>query len=114
MSSAKLESRLSYDLLEKVKIIHASHIRMLCYLLKLMEKKGNPYTVLMLSVDTEDKSSIMKFEKAIKEHINPHDVNVKYTACSNVVALYERTPEDTQKFIDAVKETCGDVITETI
>lgn len=106
-SSSALENRLSSDLLENVSILNPSHIRMLCYILKLMEKKEMEYRVLMFDAGDVDSGRIKRLEDAIKEQIRGHDINVKYTDSSNVAAFFDRTREETDRIIDRIKENCG-------
>ena len=109
LESALLENRLHDDLLNGIKIIHPSHVRMLCYIIKLMEKKGKIFQVLFIGPRDADKlsdsdlaSARKKISSAVNDNINNHDVNIRYSEELNVVALYERSDEDIQRFKDAL------------
>ncbi len=53
-NSALLESRLQKDLLAKMDIVNPAHVRMLCYIMKLMEKQGKDYSVLFMGFDADN------------------------------------------------------------
>ncbi len=113
-ASSVLENRLSKDLLAGVKVSSPSHVRMLCYILKLMEKKDTGYSVLLIDLGEEEGYSVTKFRNAIKDQINPHDVFIKYTAESCIVALYGRSKEETDRFMSSVKEAYTDITVENM
>ena len=113
-SSALLEDKLQSDLQNGVRIIHASHVRMLCYIIKLMENNGANFSVLMFTAASDDRASVGKLERAIKGLVSRHDVNIKYTADSNIVALYGRSENETEEFISSVSGKCPDAKINTI
>ena len=99
--SAKLENKLHQDLLANVEVSHPSHVRMICYVMKLMEKKGKLYKVLFFEA-----SDLDNLEKSLASHIKNHDINIGYTAASKVVALFDRSDEEIESFTDSVKTDC--------
>ncbi len=92
--SALLEKKLQADLLNGVKISFPSHVRMLCYLMKLMEKKGKAYRVLFVRTGTGNKNTFPG------QLLSDHDVNIQYQAGVNVIAFYDR---DETEFLTITK-----------
>ncbi|MCR5830917.1 MAG: HD-GYP domain-containing protein [Lachnospiraceae bacterium] len=116
--SALLESRLQSDLLEGAKIVHPSHIRMLCYILKLMEKKGEDYQVVFVGpsddtmTGTELSSFIKKISNTVSSRVGGHDLTLRYTDRLSIAALYNRTAEEAQAFAADLVENCPGISTE--
>ena len=110
LESAKLEGRLQNDLLAGEKIIHPSHVRMLCYMIKLMERKDKQYTVMFIGVDDDPQksenevaSARRKIASVVAESITAHDINIRYNERLNVVALFDRTDEESGAFVDMIR-----------
>ena len=110
LESAKLEGRLQNDLLAGEKIIHPSHVRMLCYMIKLMERKDKQYTVMFIGVDDDPQksenevaSARRKIASVVAESITAHDINIRYNERLNVVALFDRTDEESEAFVDLIR-----------
>lgn len=110
LESAKLEGRLQNDLLAGEKIIHPSHVRMLCYMIKLMERKDKQYTVMFVGVDDDPQksenevaSARRKIASVVAESITAHDINIRYNERLNVVALFDRTDEESEEFVDMIR-----------
>lgn len=98
--SSVLENRLQKDLLNGVDILNPTHVRMLCYIIKLMENKNEKVNVLLLDnkIDNE----------VIKDILRRHDVNIEYTKDNHVVAFMKRSDME----INAILETLGAHATE--
>jgi hypothetical protein len=116
LHSARLEDRLQKDTREGQKIIHPSHVRMLCYIIKLMEKKGKDYAVLFIGPENFDEltdkqlsSARRNLAGAINAIIRNHDVNIRYDERYNIVALYDVSDLARGYFIDSVKKKCPDI-----
>jgi len=107
MQSAVLESKLQHDLLDGTEIPNPAHIRMLCYVMKLMEKKGKEYEVLFAGIDSEESDESNEtwtwLKKSISEHTDPHDINIAYTEFTNVIALYDRTESQVDEYISMLR-----------
>ena len=106
-TSAILEHRLQQDIKDGVKINHASHVRMLCYIIKLMENKGKDYRILF--VDTEDETAKKKLREALKRDIGHDDISILYTRTTWVVALFDRTDRQMDEFIRKLTGECSGV-----
>lgn len=107
MKSAVLESKLQHDLLDGAEISNPAHVRMLCYVMKLMEKKGQEYEVLFAGMESEEAKgpaeTWTRIRKSISEHTDPHDVNIAYTEWTNVIALYDRTESQVDEYISMLR-----------
>ena len=109
-TSSVLDDILSKDLMNDVKVSNPSHVRMLCYTLKLMEKKEKSYRVILISEDTGDEPMSAGMKSSIKELFDdPHDVIIKYTAKAYIAALYDRTQDDIGLMTEGIKERCPSV-----
>lgn len=113
--SASLESRLQGDLLAQEKIIHPSHVRMLCYMIKLMEKKGKYYRILFVGPKSNTENITEGTDSAREEltafisaNITAHDTNIRYNETLNVVALFDRNDEETEAFVRLIKDKFPD------
>ena len=110
--SSLLETRLQGDLLSGQKIIHPSHIRMLCYIIKLMEKKGERYQVIFAGpsddalAGPELSSFVKKMSAAISSRVTSHDLMLRYTDRLVAVALYGRSDEQARSFARAIEDSC--------
>lgn len=100
--SALLESRLQKDLLEGKRIRNPEHIRMLCYMIKLMEKKGEGYSVYLIR-DRELEESGKGIE-LIRECCSPHDLCIRYGDDSVVLALYNIFGDDADRILSSVSQ----------
>ena len=89
--------------MDKKKISHPSHVRMLCYIIKLMEQKGKDYKVLFIGAENDDVDSINAIREALRGQTERHDVNIEYTLMQNVVALYDAGDDEVDAYIEGVK-----------
>ena len=110
--SSLLESRLQKDLLNRVEVINPSHIRMLCYMIKLMEKKNEGYSVFIIR--DRDLNDPDKGSELIRECATPHDLCLRYTEDSAVLALYNTFGEEADQTVRAVLEKLSDPEYESI
>ena len=119
-TSAMLEDRLQKDLLDNVKIMHASHIRMLCYIIKLMEKKGNDYIVVFAGPaagdmqDSQKQDYMDNLSKVISQNLSNHDICVRYSADLMVMALFNRTQEELEDFGQKIRSGSPDLVVSII
>ncbi len=117
-ASARLEARLQSDLLAGAKIIHPSHIRMLCYIIKLMEKKGMSYRVIFAGPSdetiesTELTSYIKKLSNAISSKLDNHDISVRYSDRLSIIALYEKDSSAVDNIINSLTAELPNLTTD--
>ena len=100
------------DLLDRKPVSNPSHVRMLCYIIKLMEKKGAGYQVLFVGPDTDgtDEAGLSaaweKLSAVIKRNTDINDVNIQYTKERNIVALYGKDDNEAKRFSDGIRKEC--------
>lgn len=86
--------------------------------MKLMEKKGNEYTVLFTGLTPDEKDGSgetwASAKKTISEHIGSYDVNIEYTDRTNIIALYDRNDSQVNDFIAGLKEISGRITTDKL
>ncbi len=118
--SAMLESRLQSDLLEGIRIMHPSHVRMICYMIKLMEKKGRSYQVIFAGPSDDELSGneltgyFKKLSNVVGQNISNHDLTVRYTDRLSVIALFDRTDEERDRFADMLRQNFPDIHIENL
>ena len=109
--SSLLETNLHKDLMNGRNISNPTHIRMLCYLIKLMEKKGKTYSVFFAGPDdSSDSETWNRMLETFKEYVGEHDVNIRYTDSLNVIALFDRSDEETMAVKDAMRANCPTIV----
>ena len=98
-----LETKLQSDLLlGKENILNPSHVRMLCYVMKLMEKKGKQYQLLFVKpLGYED-----QYRQVIKEITDAHDVNIQYTEGQYIVAFYDKEESQIEEYENVIIKAC--------
>ena len=95
-------------MLNNKSVVNPSHVRMLCYVMKLMEKKGKEYMALF--IETEDNDLMLK--DALKIVLKPHDVNILYTENRHLIALYDSDDKMRDDFIKKIREICPTIVFE--
>jgi HD-GYP domain-containing protein (c-di-GMP phosphodiesterase class II) len=100
-NAIRLEFKLQNDLMAGMKIANPSHIRMLCYIMKLMERKGKEYQVLIVESDDDQ----TKVRDELRKYLAAHDLIVSYEANSYLVAMYDVDEGEKQKYMDSIKYT---------
>jgi hypothetical protein len=109
-NSAMLERRLADDLSYKESIISPTHVRMLCYLMKLMERKGKDFYVIFVEKKHDDD----KFKEKLRKYISPHDVGIDYTDDWYLLALYDKTQQETEAFEKELNSEFGGITIEKL
>ena len=96
-----LLNRLKKDLMGKKEIISASHVRMLCYIMKLMEDKDKPFTALFVG-------PYDRVKDALKENTGKSDINIRYTRDTSIVVLFNSDNQTVGAFITGMKDAYRD------
>lgn len=109
-NSAMLERRLADDLSYKESIISPTHVRMLCYLMKLMERKGKDFFVIFIETKHDDD----KFKEKLRKYISSHDVGIDYTDDWYLLALYDKTQQETEAFEKELNSEFGGITIEKL
>ncbi len=98
--SAILEAKLQRDIHKGVEILNPNHIRMLCYIIKLMENKKKKYDIFFIDRYDKDDEKNKELDEVIKSFIGNHDVNIRYTEDLSLIALFDKK----EAAIDMFKE----------
>ena len=110
LKSAILENCLQKDQEAGKEITEPSHVRMLCYVMKLLEKQGRGYHVFFISCGEEPPAEELEMLRSVlRMKLTAHDINIRYTEYENVVALYDYTEEQAQSFIESVRGKCPEL-----
>ena len=82
-ASSKLENLLHQELQENEQhVLHASHINMMCYIMKLNEKKDKQVIACLIPSSQTDK---------LMPLLGRHDMALEYTKDQTVVAIFDQT-----------------------
>ncbi len=103
--SSMLEKRLQNDLHDKPKLVHhASHVRMICYIMKLAEKNKRNFEIFFAGIkcpecNEEEAHShgsdpLTEFNNYVKKQLTMRDVLIEYDDLCNIVVLFDRKPEE--------------------
>lgn len=101
-ASAKLENRLQEDLLQQKEILNPSHVRMTCYIMKLMEKKNKNISILFYEInneienESEQSNTWNTLNACVKEYMTRYDMLIRYDVKSNVLVLIEKKEKITE------------------
>ena len=103
LKSAKLENRLQEMTSSKDSPVkHPEHVRMLCFIMKLKEKKKELVDVFIVSLKDDE---LPEYEETrsmtgqmIKAHMNMKDVSIECNDHMQIIALFEKTHEEIERF----------------
>lgn len=90
--STILETTLQRDVMEGKNVLNPTHVRMLSYIVKLMEKKGT--SVAVYFVEENDK----EITERIRRMVNGSDLIIEYTPGIALMAVFGRTEVETDEF----------------
>lgn len=102
--SSKLENKLHNDLLQDKHIENPTHVRMMCYVIKLMEKKKKPVQVLFYGskvfsgrtdqpTDEERNATWDKLNAVAKRYMTGQDIVIQYNDEYNALAFFGKDEE---------------------
>lgn len=110
--SAKLENYLHTDLLNNVEIYNPTHVRMMCYVIKLMENKGKKISVIFCGPDISKITDESKIDEAwdninaiSKSFLTGQDMIVRYNKEYNVIAVFDREDSQIEEFLDRIRHS---------
>ncbi len=115
--SSVLEKKLQTDLLGRPELVHhASHVRMICYIMKLAEKNKRNFEIFFAGIKcpecgeaephTHDdicpecgghehkEDPLTDFNKYVRGFMTMRDILIEYDDLCNIVVLFDRTPEE--------------------
>lgn len=105
MKSALLENylqKMSYS--EETKPGNPTYIRMLCYIMKLKEKKGERVDVFLLKLSDNSTENWKTVKDLIKPFIQSDDISIEYNESKRLITLFGKTDEQIKRFTKAVKD----------
>lgn len=112
LKSAILEKRLQeMMMLQGTLVNNPEHVRMLCFLMKLKEKKNERVDVFFVGLKNSDTLSCAEdwneIEKTLKPHVKMKDVNISCNDGMRIIALFGKTDEEIAHFeADLKTEAC--------
>ncbi len=80
------------------------HVRMLCFIMKMKEKKGERVDVFFVSPDekyesvTQEADLMPPIEQLLRTKLTVHDVFIEYSDRVRIVALFDRTESQIESF----------------
>lgn len=94
LKSALLENFLQKNAnSDETKANHPSHIRMLCYIMKLKEKKGERVNVFLIKLLDISKDNQEMVNKLIKPFLQAYDISLAYNENIRIISLFDKTDE---------------------
>ena len=88
-----------------------THVRMLCYLMKLKEKKGERVDVFIVKLagsetaQKNENTNGSRLEDIINPYLKKQDMNIEYNDHIRIVAMFNRKDEEIDRFAEALMET---------
>ena len=105
--SSMLEKKLQNDIRrDHGSVLNPSHVRMICYIMKLAEKNERNFDIFFTGVEVaedkrQDAEAVAAARKSYSEHvmkyINKRDIYIEYGPTSNIVVLFDRDDEGMKK-----------------
>lgn len=89
---------------EETRAANPTHIRMLCYIMKLKERKGERVDAFMINLADVTPENIEKAKSQIKPFLHSEDINIEYNNNKRVIAMFGKTDEEIDSFIRAIEE----------
>lgn len=103
LKSAVLENRLQEMTMSQDTLVnHPEHVRMLCFIMKLKEKKREHMDVFIVSLKEDEipagAETHSMIGKMIKPHLKMKDVSIECNDNMRIIALFEKTDEEIENF----------------
>lgn len=106
MKSALLENYLQkHSASEETKAKHPTHIRMLCYIMKLKEKKGERVDVFLLGLSDNSEENSEAVKKLVRPFLLADDISIEYNKIKRIIALFGKTDEQLNSFTRAIENS---------
>lgn len=107
--SSKLEYLLQQDLLgNSGDILNPTHVRMLCYVVKLMEKKHTNVEIFLAGSANQGKiADCPELVEAFKQNIKGRDIFIDYTDKLKAIALFDKDEEYIKELRKCLEEAGG-------
>lgn len=83
---------------DETKAKKPSHIRMLCYIIKLKEKKGERVNVFLIKLSDIGKDNQEAVNKLVKPFLQADDISLAYNENIRIISLFGKTDEQIECF----------------
>ena len=112
LKSEQLDDYLQHIALSEAGVAnYLTHVRMLCYLMKLKEKKGERVDVFIVKLagsetaQKNENTNGSRLEDIINSYLKKQDINIEYNDHIRIVAMFNRKDEEIDRFAEALMET---------
>lgn len=78
-------------------------VRMLCYIIKMKEKKGERVDILLLELPENGMEDPETIKGLVKHCMQPEDIDIEYNEHKRIVVLFEKTDEQIGRLIEVLK-----------
>lgn len=115
LKSALLENYLQKNAnSEETKAINPAHIRMMCYIMKLKEKKGERVNVFLLKLLNNSDENWEMTNKLLKPILEAEDISLLYSENKRIISLFNKTDEQIECFTKALHNSTIQIDIEEI
>ena len=115
LKSALLENYLQKNAnSEEAKVINPAHIRMLCYIMKLKEKKGERVNVFLIKLLNNSDENWEMTNKLLKPFLQAEDISLSYSENKRIISLFDKTDEQIECFTKALHNSTIQIDIEEI
>ena len=115
LKSALLENYLQKNAnSEETKAINPAHIRMMCYIMKLKEKKGERVNVFLLKLLNNSDENWEMTNKLLKTFLQAEDISLSYSENKRIISLFDKTDEQIEGFTKALHNSTIQIDIEEI
>lgn len=115
LKSALLENYLQKNAnSEETKAINPAHIRMMCYIMKLKEKKGERVNVFLLKLLNNSDENWEMTNKLLKPILEAEDISLLYSENKRIISLFNKTDEQIECFTKALHNSTIQINIEEI
>lgn len=115
LKSALLENYLQKNAnSEETKAINPAHIRMMCYIMKLKEKKGERVNVFLLKLLNNSDENWEMTNKLLKPILDAEDISLLYSENKRIISLFNKTDEQIECFTKALHNSTIQIDIEEI
>lgn len=110
-NGAVLKSALLEDYLQtnagsvETKAKKPAYIRMLCYIVKMKEKKGERVDIFLLKSLEDSAENREAINVLVKPYLQPEDINIEYNEYKHIVVLFQKTDEKINRFVEALQDS---------
>ena len=109
-----MKSSLLENCLQKISADNPTHIRMLCYIMKLKEKKGERVDAFLLKLKENRRENMDTVKQCIKPLIKAEDISIEFNENYIIVAMFNKNIEEIESFTRTVENCSVEIEIERI